>query len=252
MQRGAVSETEELGRVVQAAGCGGPGSSRALRRFLSALSAGDDGCNPSEEPALSLTSACSRLWRPLPWAGAAPPGKRGCRGVRLRLGRELGGHWKPSRIAGSSFSLCLVSGESMRVLFPSIFCFLQPCWQPHRFPNQLRGLRLLTLDPGLAWPICLSNCPLPRRESPSLCNPLPLLCPLVKMQVQPNCISSLPTWFCVCVFRALVIKSLFASLQFVFSEHCSTYRYIFDVFVGAGELCVLLVSRFIFISVLVF
>lgn len=142
---------------------------------------------------------------------------------------------------------------SMCVLFPSIFCFLQPCCQSHCFSNQLRRLTLLMLDPGLGWPICLSNCSLPRRESPSLCNPVPLLCPLVKMQVQPNCFSSLPTWFCVYFFQSFVYKkSLFASLQFVFSEHCSTYRCIFDVFVGAGELCVLLLSHFIFISVLVF
>ena len=170
MQRGAVSEAEELGRVVQAAGCGGPGSSRALRRFLSALSAGDDGCNPSEEPALSLTSACSRLWRPLPWAGAAPPGKRGCRGVRLRLGRELGGHWKPSRIAGSSFSLCLVSGESelaralpQHILFPTALLAAPPLSQsaegtqtPHVGPRTgvaYLSFKLLTPQKGISKPV---------------------------------------------------------------------------------------------------
>ena len=41
----------------------------------------------------------------------------------------------------------------MRVLFPSIFCFLQPCWQPHRFPNQLRGLKTPHVGPrtGVAY-----------------------------------------------------------------------------------------------------
>ena len=129
--------------------------------------------------------------------------------------------------------------------------FLQPCCQSHGFSYQLRGLTLLMLDPGLGWPICLLSCSLPRRESPSLCNPVPLLCPLIKVQVQPNCCSSFPTWFCVYFFRALVIKSLFASVQFVFSEHCSTYICIFDVFMGARELCVLLLSHFV-LSVLVF
>ena len=78
--------------------------------------------------------------------------------------------------------------------------FLQPCCQSHGFSYQLRGLTLLMLDPGLGWPICLLSCSLPRRESPSLCNPVPLLCPLIKVQVQPNCCSSFPTWFCVYFF----------------------------------------------------
>ena len=105
--------------------------------------------------------------------------------------------------------------------------FLQPCCQSHGFSYQLRGLTLLMLDPGLGWPICLLSCSLPRRESPSLCNPVPLLCPLIKVQVQPNCCSSFPTWFCVYFFRALVIKRVFLPVFSLFSVSIAPHIYVF-------------------------
>jgi len=42
----------------------------------------------------------------------------------------------------------------------------------------------------------------------------------------------------------LVVTSLSASLQLVFSENCLTHRCIFDVFMGGGEFRVLLLLSF--------
>lgn len=105
--------------------------------------------------------------------------------------------------------------------------FLQPCCRSHWFSNQLRGLILLMLDPGLGWPLCLLNCSLPRRESPSLCNPVPLLYPLIKVQVQPNCFSSLPTWFCVYFLQSFGYKKSLLPMFSLFSVSIAPHIYVF-------------------------
>ena len=53
----------------------------------------------------------------------------------------------------------------------------------------------------------------------------------------PDLIASLPFLLnSVWIFlAALVVQESFCSLQLVFSENCSAFRCIFDVFVGVGE-----------------
>ena len=54
------------------------------------------------------------------------------------------------------------------------------------------------------------------------------------------------------ILTALVVMSLSARCQFVFSKSCSRYRYIFDMFMREGELSVLLFPHLDLLSVLTF
>lgn len=80
------------------------------------------------------------------------------------------------------------------------------------------------------------NCLTPQGGYPSLCKPpLPLFTP--PRDTGPNVISSLPIK--LHVLRALVVEES-TSIQFIFRENHSTYRYIFDVFVEGSKLRILL------------
>lgn len=72
--------------------------------------------------------------------------------------------------------------------------------------------------PGLGCPICSSKRSLPR-EVLYLCNLLPLVSPVPGHKSWPNHFSSLPIWI---FLTALVVRSLSASIQLVFSENCSS------------------------------
>lgn len=74
------------------------------------------------------------------------------------------------------------------------------------------------------------------REAIQACVNLPFLC-LPLLGTRPNVISSLPIK--LHVLCALVVEES-ASIQFIFRENHSTYRYIFDVFVEGSKLRILL------------
>ena len=71
-----------------------------------------------------------------------------------------------------------------------------------------------------------------------------LLCPLLAAQFL-TWLLLFPSYSTPCgsFFTAIVIEESFATLQFVFSENCSTWRCIFDVFIGEGELNILLLCH---------
>ena len=161
--------------------------------------------------------------------------------------------------------LCPVSGVSKHMLTLREWSlgFLEPC-QSCWFSNHLKGLTFLVLNPRDREPSNWFQLVIPREGPLSLCalsssapslrrgRQLPLgLCALPSLRPLSegagSCTDSLP-FPCSSVSRASFFhlwlwKSLNASLQFVFSENCSTRRYIFDVLVEGSELCILLLCR---------
>ena len=79
-------------------------------------------------------------------------------------------------------------------------------------------------------PKCGLNCLVPMEVIYPCHTPAPpLLCSLPGHRSQPDCFSSLPTWFCVDVSQPWLYKSLSASLQLVSRENFSICCCIFDV-----------------------
>ena len=99
--------------------------------------------------------------------------------------------------------------------------------------------------PGLGCPACGFN-PSVHRNDFQVCNLSLLLYPLLGTQVPTRLLLfpsySTPSGFFFFFFflQLWLHKSLFASLQCVFSENCFTCSFIFDVFIGGGELSLLL------------
>ena len=141
--------------------------------------------------------------------------------------------------------LCPVSGVSKHMLTLREWSlgFLEPC-QSCWFSNHLKGLTFLVLNPRDREPSNWFQLVIPQEGPLGLCA-LPSLRPL--SEGAGSCTDLLP-FPCSSVSRASFFhlwlwKSLNASLQFVFSENCSTRRYIFDVLVEGSELCILLLCR---------
>ena len=128
-----------------------------------------------------------------------------------------------SRVVSVCF-LCLVSGviKCVHTFHEWNLGFLQLCCQSHWFSNQLRGLGLPVLDPRAGvhniWftPLTLQG------GSLSLCNPLFFSVPSQWLRSQTYRFSSLSIRLCVDFSYGIGCMSLSASLQFVFSEDCST------------------------------
>ena len=163
---------------------------------------------------------------------------------RFRLGSMPTWLWKtsqPPEWLQSTFSALLWEQLSIHVLLTSGD---QTSYSPPGSPTSplsgQGGLSSLCRTPGLECLICASNHSLPR-EGFCPCNSLfPLSFP-------PR--GQVPTWLllflsypilCVSFLQPWLYRGLSANLHLVLSENCVTCRCIFDVFLGRGEFCILL------------
>ena len=106
--------------------------------------------------------------------------------------------------------------------------FSQPCWKSHWPFDPTRGFIFPLLYPRIGSSIHGSNYSF-IREILRLCNlPLPLG-PLRGIQL-PNQLLLFPTIVSVSFLQPWLYQNLSASLQFIFSENCSTCWCMFDVF----------------------
>ena len=167
---------------------------------------------------------------------------RPCPNLELGPGAKVGQEWSKSgarvgmwfrleisqeSCAVLNFFLCLVSwiNKCMHAFCEWFVGFLQPSCYFHWFLNQLRGLDFPVSDPRAEVPHTWLEVLSSLWGSPRLCNPPPLLWPLLGVTwplLRPSCVILSGSYS-----QLLLYKSLSASLHFVFSENFSTCGCIF-------------------------
>ena len=251
------SKKSWLGHLVRsgALGCESPVALRYLNCLWCTTSVNaSNGCPlPAQTP----------LWV---WATSASHG-RGCSLVTAALASVRSCHMRQEVLEHSLSSGQSMCWDSSRKLV-SHPCILKPHSLPFiggqgsanvLLPSRVQASHSLTVNPtgspisqgvssSLCWtswlgsPICGSNCSF-LRDLHSCNLPFPVR-PLSGAQVL-TWLLYFPSYPILCgsFLQPWLYKSLSASLQLVFSENCSTSRCIFDVFMGRGELLILLIHR---------
>ena len=99
----------------------------------------------------------------------------------------------------------------------------------------VKGICIPCVGPqGSSTPYAVQNIHSPEKVSVCVISLFPWVT-IQEYNSQHDHLPSFPTWFHVDFSCSRLYKSLLASFQLVFSEHCFTYRHIFYVFVRGSD-----------------